>query len=102
MFEINNFVTAGRFFMIIAGELVLIFVAVSFIVGMKASPQVHIVHINQALDAQAWQLFIDRTDKEWTLVDCTSFVVMQQLGLSEAFTTDHHFEEAGFVTLLKG
>jgi uncharacterized membrane protein YraQ (UPF0718 family) len=34
MFEINNFVTAGRFFAIIAGELVLIFVAVSFIVGI--------------------------------------------------------------------
>lgn len=34
MFEINNFVTAGKFFVIIAGELVLIFVAVSFIVGI--------------------------------------------------------------------
>ena len=34
MFELNNFVTAGRFFVIIAGELVLIFVAVSFIVGI--------------------------------------------------------------------
>ncbi len=34
MFEINNFVTAGRFFAIIAGELILIFVAVSFIVGI--------------------------------------------------------------------
>lgn len=34
MFEINNFVTAGKFFLIIAGELVLIFVAVSFLVGM--------------------------------------------------------------------
>ena len=34
MFAINNFVTAGKFFLIIAGELVLIFVAVSFIVGI--------------------------------------------------------------------
>ena len=34
MFEINNFVTAGKFFLIIAGELVLIFVAVSFLVGI--------------------------------------------------------------------
>lgn len=34
MFEINNFVTAGRFFLVIAGELVLIFVAVSFLVGI--------------------------------------------------------------------
>ena len=34
MFEINNLVTAGNFFLIIAGELVLIFVAVSFLVGI--------------------------------------------------------------------
>jgi uncharacterized protein len=34
MFAINNFVTAGKFFLVIAGELVLIFVAVSFIVGI--------------------------------------------------------------------
>ena len=40
-------------------------------------------------------------DKEWSLVDCVSFVVMQQYGLHDAFTTDHHFEQAGFICLLK-
>jgi len=34
MFEMNNFITAGKFFLIIAGELVFIFVAVSFFVGI--------------------------------------------------------------------
>lgn len=34
MFEFNNFVTAGRFFLIIAGELIGIFVAVAFIIGL--------------------------------------------------------------------
>lgn len=34
MFELNNFVTAGHFFLVIAGELVLIFVAVSFLIGL--------------------------------------------------------------------
>lgn len=34
MFEINNFVTAGKFFLVIAGELILIFIAVSFLIGM--------------------------------------------------------------------
>ena len=42
-----------------------------------------------------------RPDKEWSLVDCASFVVMQQRGLTEVLTTDHHFEQAGFVRLLK-
>ena len=74
---------------------------IAFIEGLKASPYVEIVHIDVALDAQAWQLFTERPDKEWSLVDCASFVVMQQRGLLEAFTTDHHFEQAGFVCLLK-
>ena len=34
MFELNNFITAGQFFLVIAGELVLIFVAVSFLIGL--------------------------------------------------------------------
>ncbi len=42
-----------------------------------------------------------RQDKEWSLVDCASFVVMQQRGIFEALTSDHHFEQAGFVRLLK-
>jgi predicted nucleic acid-binding protein len=62
---------------------------------------VDIVHIDPTLDAQAWQLFVERPDKEWNLVDCARFVVMQQYGLYEAFTADHHFEQAGFVYLLK-
>ncbi len=44
---------------------------------------------------------VARADKEWSLVDCASFVVMQQRGLTEALTTDRHFEQAGFVRLLK-
>jgi uncharacterized protein len=74
---------------------------IAFIRGLKTSPHVHIVHVDPTLDAQAWQLFIERPDKEWSLVDCASFVVMLQRGLREAFTTDHHFEQAGFVCLLK-
>jgi predicted nucleic acid-binding protein len=39
--------------------------------------------------------------QNWGLVDCASFVVMQQRGIIEALTTDHHFEQAGFVRSLK-
>ena len=34
MFGLNNFITAGKFFLVIAGELILIFVVVSFIIGL--------------------------------------------------------------------
>jgi predicted nucleic acid-binding protein len=40
-------------------------------------------------------------DKEWTLTDCASFLVMQERGITEALTGDRHFEQAGFIALLK-
>jgi predicted nucleic acid-binding protein len=36
-----------------------------------------------------------------TICDCVSFNVMHQEGIMEALTTDHHFEQAGFVALIK-
>jgi len=46
-------------------------------------------------------LYTARPDKQWSLTDCISFVVMQNQGVTEALTGDHHFEQAGFVALLK-
>ena len=49
---------------------------------------------------QGFALYRSRPDKEWSLTDCISFVVMAEEGLTEALTGDHHFEQAGFVALL--
>ena len=46
-------------------------------------------------------LYLSRPDKDWSLTDCTSFVAMQERGLTDALTADHHFEQAGFIALLK-
>jgi uncharacterized protein len=74
---------------------------VNVIDGIKASPFVETVHIDAGTDNDAWRLLGTRLDKEWSLVDCASFVLMQQRGLVDALTTDSHFEQAGFVRLLK-
>ena len=74
---------------------------VAFIDDLQTSPYVEIVHVDVLLHDAAWQLLKSRKDKEWSLVDCASFAVMTQRGISEALTTDHHFEQAGFVRLLK-
>ena len=74
---------------------------IALIEGLKSSPYVEVVHVDAKLDEAAWQLLKSRQDKEWSLVDCASFVVMQQRGIFEALTSDHHFEQAGFVRLLK-
>lgn len=52
-------------------------------------------YLEKALD-----LYGRREDKDWGLVDCASFAVMQDLGITEAFTDDRHFQQAGFRRLL--
>jgi predicted nucleic acid-binding protein len=46
-------------------------------------------------------LYRRRPDKAWSVTDCISFVVMEGDGIREALTGDQHFEQAGFVALLK-
>ena len=59
------------------------------------------IHLTSELDQAAWELCKQRLDKTWSLVDCSSFILMQQLKIQTALTTDHHFEQAGFIRLLK-
>lgn len=51
--------------------------------------------------SRAWDLFNSRSDKEWSMTDCYSFIVMKKYGIKQALTTDKHFEQAGFEILLK-
>ena len=70
-----------------------------FVDALKAAPQIEIIHVNTELDAAAWLLLKTRVDKGWSLVDASSFVVMNKYGMTQALTTDHHFTQAGFVKL---
>ena len=45
--------------------------------------------------------YVARRDKNWSLTDCISFVVMKDRGPTQALTADHHFEQAGFKALLR-
>jgi uncharacterized protein len=40
-------------------------------------------------------------DKEWSLTDCASFVIMKRRRIDEALTDDHHFMQNGCKALLK-
>ena len=73
---------------------------VDFIHAIRADSQVTIVPASQGLFDRGFDLFARRPDKEWSLTDCISCVVMQEHGLSEALTSDHHFEQMGFRRVL--
>ena len=64
--------------------------------ALEQDPQVEIVSLSEELYEQALELFRNRPDKDWGLVGCTSFILMQERGLTEALTTDGHFAQAGF------
>ncbi len=53
---------------------------ITVINALKTDASVEIVHIEQSTDNEAWALLEARTDKEWSLVDASSFVVMRQFG----------------------
>jgi len=53
------------------------------------------LQFNQSLD-----LYLSRLDKAWSLTDCSSFLIMQELNLNEVLAHDKHFQQAGFITLL--
>jgi predicted nucleic acid-binding protein len=72
-----------------------------FIHALKTDPDVRIERSSPMLFDEGLHLFNSRLDKEWSLTDCISFVLMEQESVREALTGDHHFEQAGFVALLK-
>jgi predicted nucleic acid-binding protein len=73
---------------------------IKLIESIKRSPDIRVIHITERLHDKAWAMYKSRGDKEWSLADCMSFIVMREEGVAEAFTTDRHFEQAGFVKLL--
>ena len=75
--------------------------AIKLISSIKTSGDIELVRIEQEIFDEAWNLYCSHQDKEWSFTDCTSIVVMNRSGISEAFSTDHHFEQAGFTILLK-
>lgn len=74
--------------------------AVAFINSCYVTPNVRVVPVDSPLLKRAIDFYNNREDKEWGLTDCISFIVMEDYGLTEALTTDDHFQQAGFHALL--
>ena len=75
--------------------------AVDAIDDLRKDPSVTCLTVEGKLFERGFQLYRQRPDKAWSLTDCISFVVMQDLKLRDALTADVHFEQAGFRALLR-
>ncbi|HEV8713415.1 MAG TPA: PIN domain-containing protein [Candidatus Binatia bacterium] len=73
---------------------------VEFINGLRRMPILSIIPASQSLFMDSWTLYSNRLDKDWSLTDCSCFVVMTKEHIMQAFTSDHNFEQAGFIKLL--
>ena len=72
----------------------------AFVQSLEDDPETTVVRCDSNWFRRGLDRFASRLDKEWSLTDCISFVVMEEHELSEALTADHHFEQAGFAILL--
>ena len=75
-------------------------VFLKFLAALERNPAVSIVPASEALHRRGLDLYRSRPDKDWSLTDCISFVVMQEHGIAEALTGDRHFTQAGFAALI--
>jgi uncharacterized protein len=72
----------------------------AFVSDLVANPDIEVVWVDEVLHREAVGLLMKRPDKNYSLCDAVSFVLMRQRGFSESLTTDHHFEQEGFQRLL--
>lgn len=75
--------------------------AVEVLTALQSNPFVEVVALTSDILAQAFDLYSRRSDKDWGMTDCVSFIVMRERGLLEALTMDQHFQQAGFRALLR-
>jgi predicted nucleic acid-binding protein len=69
--------------------------------SLFTSTRVDVVEVTRSVMVDAVMLYQQASDKNWSITDCASFVLMRQNNISDALTYDHHFEQAGFRALLR-
>jgi len=68
---------------------------------LQADPNTKIIAQMSKQFNEALESYANRRDKEWSLTDCASIQIMEKENVTETLTHDQHFEQAGFVALLR-
>ena len=66
---------------------------------LRNSDRVEVVQIDERLLEKALDIYEKYDDQRWGLVDCLSFIVMGERGLTEVLTFDGDFTKAGFTVV---
>lgn len=74
---------------------------ITMLEALEEDENLEIIQNSEELYSRTFSLYQSRLDKEWGMTDCTSFVVMGDEQITEALTTDAHFQQAGFVALMR-
>lgn len=74
---------------------------ISFINDLLGIPRLELIWIDENLHNEAMELLVNRLDKNYSLCDAVSFTIMRERKLTDALTTDKHFEQEGFIKLLQ-
>ena len=100
-FESSQLITTDAVLLEIGNALVKGFrkEAVAVIKVLRSSKNVEVLEIDSTLFEKGLETYEKYEDKVWGLVDCISFVVMWQSGITEVLTFDRDFEQAGFVVM---
>lgn len=72
-------------------------VGANLLSGALGEASAQFIQVDDTLFLAGWAYFQRHADKDYSLTDCISFIVMRNLGVTTAFTFDHHFEQAGFL-----
>lgn len=72
----------------------------SFFGSVNSSTALRVMYLDKTLFWRTTAFFWQHRDHAYSFTDCSSFVIMKELGLTKAMTSDHHFTEAGFEKLL--
>ena len=75
--------------------------AVGVVRSLQQDTNVEIVPLSDEQFEAALTLYAQRQDKTWGIIDCASFLIMEERGITEALAYDEHFRQAGFVPLLR-
>ncbi len=70
--------------------------AIEVITYFVESEEVEVFYSSSEFFEKAFAFYKKFGDKDWSLVDCISFVVMRERGIKQVLTFDRHFEQAGF------